>query len=105
MIVGLIARTTRALGAPSDWDPKRDGRCGALPVRDEQHSPGVPRMVSAWFPDAGELAALQRGAPVYLTVIGPVHPAVSIGVGAAPTVGERHAERDPSDRTPPRTIP
>ena len=100
MIVGNITRATRNLGAPPDWDPKRDGRCGSLPVRDEAHSPGVPRMVSAWFPDAGELAALQRGAPVYLTVIGPVHPAVSIAVGAAPAAGERQAERDPSDSTP-----
>lgn len=102
MIVGNVKGATRNLGAPPDWDPKRDGRCDSLPVRDQPHSPGVHSMVSAWFPDEGELTALQRGAPVYLTVIGITHPAVSIAVGSAAAVGERHAERDPSDPTPPR---
>lgn len=36
--------------------------------------------VSAWMPTPEELAALNRGAPVYLFIYGSVHPPVGLGV-------------------------
>ena len=36
--------------------------------------------VSAWFPTPEELAALNMGAPVYLHILGKVHPPVYVGV-------------------------
>jgi hypothetical protein len=86
MHAGRIAGATRNLGAPADWDEARDGPCGCLPIRDSMHSPGVPAMTSAWFPTLEEIEQLQRGAPIYLQVIGAVHPAVSVFVGL-PTDG------------------
>lgn len=38
--------------------------------------------VTAWFPTPDELAALNRGQPVYLFVVGNSHPAVFLGVKA-----------------------
>jgi len=86
MHVGRIAGATRNLGAPLDWERDKHGTCGGLPIRDEMHAPGMPRMVSAWLPTPEELRLLNAGAPIYLTVIGHVHPPVSVGVGmpAAP---------------------
>jgi hypothetical protein len=42
-------------------------------------------MTSAWFPTEAEIARLRAGAPVYLTVVGEIHPPVAIAVGPAPT--------------------
>ncbi len=94
MMVGRIAGATRNLGAPPGWERDKHGACGGLPIRDEMHSPGLPRMVSAWIPTPGELAALQAGAPIYLHVIGATHPPVWVGVGLPP------AEQAPSGQPP-----
>lgn len=77
---GKIRNHTRALGAPSNWDPERDGRCGVLHIRDEVHG-RMPIMVSAWTPSELERARIAEGHPVILTVIGNAHPPVSIEVG------------------------
>ncbi len=85
MEVGRIAGATRVLG-------KSQGYIG-LPVRDDREmvfiqegetEPGVPCMVSAWFPSSEEMARMARGAPIYLRVLGTGHPPVSLVVGEVP---------------------
>lgn len=73
---------TRYLGAPPGW--KDEGKeCGYLAIRDEQTTVG-PAMTSAWELEPHEVEAITKGAPVYLTVCGVVHPPVSIKIGKAP---------------------
>lgn len=86
MIPGRVERATRYLGAPPGWEPSKDGECAHLAIRDEQFgsSTGPWGMVSAWEPTPDELARLNAGAPVYLTIIGAVRPPVAVSVGFAP---------------------
>lgn len=84
MHIGRVAGATRNLGAPKGWDPAKDGICGGLPIRDEPHSPGVNKMVSAWLPTPEEIALIAAGAPIYLAVLGVSHPPVSMFVGNPP---------------------
>lgn len=81
MHTGRIEGTTRVLGAPFDWDPKVNGHCGGLAIRDEITTAGQG-MRSAWFPTAEEIDLIKAGAPVHLFVIGVVHPPVALSVGA-----------------------
>ena len=37
-------------------------------------------ITSAWLPTPAEVAAIQRGEPVYLTIFGDGHPPVYVGV-------------------------
>lgn len=74
MISKRIPGATRYLGAPSGWDPERDGPCGHLAIRDD---PG-PYMVSRWEPTPDELRLLNQGGSVELTVVGGVHPPVAL---------------------------
>jgi hypothetical protein len=83
MIIGRILHATRVLGAPEGWQ-QEELPCGALPVRDERTCVGN-RMISAWEPDAKEIAAIVAGAPIYLSVFGEVHPPVALFVGEPPT--------------------
>lgn len=65
--------------APHGWRPTRDGDCAGLPVRitrDEHHT----MMTSFWRPSPDDLAALNAGACVSLTVLGLSHPVVALGV-------------------------
>jgi len=82
---GRIEGTTRVFGKPADWDDEK-GVCGGLPVRDEMTEVG-PSMTSAWFPTVEEIAAIAAGAPVYLEVLGTVHPPVMVTVGEPPKEG------------------
>jgi hypothetical protein len=74
----------RALGAPEGWDEERDGKCNTLYVRGTEHREGsyrlVSTMTSAWVPTSEELAALNAGKPVLLTVYGSSHPPVMLRV-------------------------
>lgn len=83
MHTGRIQNATRVLKAPSDWDRDKDGHCGGLPIRDEPTTAGQG-MTSAWFPTPEEIERIKDGAPIYLTVLGTVHPPVSMGVGPRP---------------------
>jgi hypothetical protein len=66
-----IKGANRNPGAPANWDPKRDGNCGTLPVRCTQDEAGrVQKCESAWKPDAHELEMLNAGGHVVLRVIG-----------------------------------
>jgi hypothetical protein len=83
MHAGHIAHATRSLGAPKDWDSKRDGPCHTLVIRDELTAAGYG-MTSAWFLTPEEIMRAVNGAPVYLTIIGTVHPPVCMSVGPTP---------------------
>lgn len=83
MHVGRIQNATRVLQAPSDWNRDENGPCGGLPIRDEKTTAGTG-MVSAWFPTPEEIERIVQGAPIYLTVLGVVHPPVALGVGPRP---------------------
>ena len=83
MHVGRIQGATRNLHAPADWDRDKDGPCLGLPIRDEKTTAG-DGMTSAWFPTPEEIERIAQGAPIYLTVLGHVHPPVSMSVGPRP---------------------
>jgi hypothetical protein len=84
MLIARIEGCDLMIGAPRDWDEARDGLCGVLPVRREVHG-GLPAFASAWEPTPEELAALNAGGKIILTVLGQLqHPVVSIGVSAPP---------------------
>jgi hypothetical protein len=81
MIVGHIAGCTRVIG-------KSQGYIG-LPLRDEPYHDTasdqiVSSMVSAWTPTPDELERLNKGAPLYLRVMGKAHPPVILNVGDPP---------------------
>lgn len=83
MLSGRIEGATRGLGAPSDWDAAKQGDCHTLSVRDVMTQAG-PAMTSAWFPTPDEIARIEAGAPIYLTVFGSGHPPVGMTVGPVP---------------------
>jgi hypothetical protein len=88
MIAGRIPGATRYLGAPLGWKPDEHGHCGHLAIRDMPVNGGVPAMHSVWEPTPEELERLKAGAPIYLCIIGTVHPPVSLAVGMPPADGE-----------------
>jgi hypothetical protein len=75
MLINAILGCTRRIG-------KAQGYKG-LPLRDEVGEWG-PQMITSWQPTPDELALLNQGAPVYLSVLGVAHPPVMITVGDAP---------------------
>lgn len=83
MHAGRIQNATRVLGAPASWDKKAQGPISGLPVRDEDTSAGRG-MTSAWFPTPEEIERIAGGAPIYLTIIGIIHPVVAMNVGKKP---------------------
>lgn len=64
------------LGKPSNWT---DRECGSLHAYRDT-ADGVTITTSAWKPTPDELAAINSGATVYLTVWGQAHPPVSVWV-------------------------
>lgn len=88
MEIGRIKGCTRVLG-------KSQGYYG-LPIRDEivndtVTGPGTPAMVTARFPTPDELAAINAGAPIHLSIVGTGHPPVMMGVGDVPENGPSDA--------------
>jgi hypothetical protein len=83
MHTGHIQNATRILNKPKDWDRERDGICGTLPIRDEKTTAG-DTMVSAWLPTPEEIQRINEGAPIYVYVVGNVHPPISVDVGPRP---------------------
>lgn len=75
MTPGRIAGATRRLGPPRDWDLEKNGECDHLEIVDREGT-----MESVWYPSPEELAALNRGEPVHLTVWGESHPPVALSV-------------------------
>lgn len=81
MQIGRIQGCTRVLG-------KSQGYIG-LPIRDIRiddpvSGPNAPAMETAWIPTAEEIAAIQRGAPIILRILGTGHPPVMLYVGEEP---------------------
>jgi hypothetical protein len=81
--VSLGDHETRSIGAPAGWNPERDGECAALSVHDYVDERGHAGMISRWELEPGDLERLRQGAPVHLSVLGKVHPVVSIYLGEA----------------------
>lgn len=84
MIPVRIAGATRNLGAPPNWNPDRDGPCSHLPIRDEVIGQ-VPYMTSRWELTPDEIARVQTGAPIELSIVGQAHPVVSLAIAEAAT--------------------
>lgn len=94
MEIGRIKGATRVLG-------KSQGYYG-LPVRDEAKNLGdlphmllmlgsnqvdgdnVPTMQTVWFPSPDELARLNAGAGIHVSLVGMAHPPISVTIGEAP---------------------
>jgi hypothetical protein len=70
--------TTDRLGAPADWNHERDGQCLTLPVVREKEEGGYSTISSFWLPTEEELARLNAGDPICLTIYGSSHPVVSV---------------------------
>lgn len=71
MIKRAIEGWNAAPGAPENWDPARDGDCGALPIRVSRANDGTIRHCdSAWEPTPQELEMLNVGGSVILRVAG-----------------------------------
>lgn len=84
MIPAVIPGATRALGAPSNWDPHGEaGPCGTLPIRDGLIG-SLPIMESAWRLDEAEIDALAAGGSVVLQIVGSSHPVVALYVVTDP---------------------
>lgn len=75
-----LSNETRNLGAPTDWDAEKRGPCGSLSIHDRATPGGGNEMVSAWALEPGEAQRLAKGAPVFLTIAGTVHPPVGLFV-------------------------
>lgn len=75
MIPCMVRGATRVLG-------KSQGYLG-LPVRDEK-ADGVSSMTTAWEPTPAEIAAIQAGAKIEVTILGNGHPPIMLGVGDVP---------------------
>jgi len=67
------------LGPPRGWDYAAMP-CGALSITRIDCEDGSSAMVSFWKPDAQELADLNRGASVMLSVYSAAHPPVAVAV-------------------------
>jgi hypothetical protein len=76
MLKRVIEGWNAAPGAPRGWDPKRDGDCGALPIRVHPTRAFVDPSVrleyceSAWEPTPDELRLLNAGHSLILRVAG-----------------------------------
>lgn len=66
--------------APEGWDEEKDGVCGELYVFEGSDKFGHTVIVSAWKPTQEELKKLNEGEPLYLQILMPVQPPVSIFV-------------------------
>lgn len=93
MMIGRVEGAQRVLG-------KAQGYWG-LPVRDGVLEPGelpqmlhimghnsvdgdVPTMLTVWHPTPDELAALNAGAGVFVSLVGVAHPPIMVYTGEAP---------------------
>lgn len=81
MLIGRIENATRSIGKAQGYNE--------LPVRDGLVESGgkgqeIPTMTTAWFPTPDELAAINAGAAIHLTILGRQHPPVMLGVGPVP---------------------
>jgi hypothetical protein len=78
-----INGATTPVGAPKNWDEKRDGHCSVLWVRPDTRS-GYRFMTSAWETMANEALMLLAGANIELSISAPQHPVVDLVPGPLP---------------------
>jgi hypothetical protein len=83
MISKRINGSTHYLGAPKGWDPDKDGECRHLAVRVVEDNVWQ----SAWEPTPAELALLNAGGSVVLSIVGG-QPPVALSVEAPPVICE-----------------
>ena len=77
------------MGAPQGWDSTKHGDFQHIHIRAFKLE-NMPYAVSAWLPSAAEIAALKRGMPILLTVVGTrSHPVVRLSVGAKADLSPR----------------
>lgn len=77
----LTRGATHNYQAPENWDTEKDGECGDLQVRVQLHGArGIIDNVSTWKPSADELAALNQGGVIELSILSPKQPAVGLSV-------------------------
>ena len=62
---------TNVLNAPPNWDEATMGPCAALPVMVDQYG-----ITSVWKPSEEELALLNAGGGIALTIASTVHPPI-----------------------------
>ena len=93
MIPIRFASANAALSAPKDWDEEANGPCQDLPVL--QTNSGF---LSVWKPSEEELAILNEGGAVYLTVMGVTHPVVQLGTTEL-SPPEEEQEQEEADGT------
>ncbi|MBT2299247.1 hypothetical protein J7E70_02105 [Variovorax paradoxus] len=67
----------RVLGAPPGWNQGGELPCSALAITDATQG-GMPCVVSFWRPDAAELALLNAGGLVALSIVGGTMPPASV---------------------------
>lgn len=84
MIIRAIDGFTRCLAKPKDWDEEKFGPCTGLPILDHVDQNDQHSMISAWEPTPDEIKSLIAGAPIYLRVLGTIHPPVGLWVGKPP---------------------
>ena len=65
MIPKRISGSTHYMGAPLGWEPEKDGNCIHLAVRVEDDI-----WQSAWEPSPAELAMLNAGGSIVLSIVG-----------------------------------
>jgi hypothetical protein len=80
MIAITVPGITHYLSAPTDWNEAEHGRCETLPVIVGATAGHIATYTSFWRPSSEELAALNSGGRVALTVFGPTHPPVAMAV-------------------------
>jgi hypothetical protein len=68
----------RVLGAPVGWD-QNELFCSALAITDAIWD-GVPAVLSFWQPDAADLARLNAGEPLVLSICGRTMPPAAVYV-------------------------
>jgi hypothetical protein len=79
MIPTQIKNADYSFEAPRDWDAEAAGHCGNLFVRASKIA-GMSVMTSAWLPTPEELAFLNAGGPLLVSIVGNIQPVISLTV-------------------------
>ena len=82
-----LANRTRRFVSPTNWDAYTRGECADLDIIDVKDG-DLPMMLSAWKPTMEEISQLLLGAPIWLHIVGTVHPVVGLSVGDPEDVPE-----------------
>lgn len=81
--VKITGRNVIAYGQPVDWDEAKHGPCRTLLVH-KIKSDGLDFVSSFWQPSQEELAMLNAGAAVCVSLVTPVQPPIMVMVMELP---------------------